>query len=352
MGRGKLALELIPKEKSRKVTFEKRKKCLMKKAGEFSTLCGVDTCMIIFGDGATEPEVWPPEKDEVRRIIDRYRGEGLDRRSKRTTGLPDFFINRKKKLDAELKKVRTANWEAKYPISDAIIEGLSEEQLRSFLNALRGKLDVAKERLAAMKAVNLQEIADSEMTYYDYYAKDNGMYSDHIMKAPSNFVDTKPAFDFSNGGCHDPQMLQSVPNQSVMNNTFSNEVMSFGAQGNINYQMAQNDAALTALNGSGDHHYFPMPQHFQYPLFGGNGGMSFNDPTFNMLSNMAFSGNVMHCEGMLMPMQTPSQQMLMQVPATHHQMLSRMHFSMVPPEQQNACTTMQVSSPMPFSGFS
>lgn len=156
MGRGKLALELISKEKSRKITFEKRKKGLIKKAKEFSILCGVDTCMIIYGtpaisDRPEEPEIWPPDAQEVQRIIQRYRNEGIDCRMKRSVGLPDFFVNRKKKLDLELAKARSAVWEAKYPVSDDLIAGFSEEQLRSLLMALGNRLESAKKRLAALK---------------------------------------------------------------------------------------------------------------------------------------------------------------------------------------------------------
>ncbi|OWM91274.1 hypothetical protein CDL15_Pgr000218 [Punica granatum] len=70
MGRGTLALELIGKEKSRRVTFEKGKSSLLKKAKEFSILCGVDTCVLIYGTPAISDrldvlEIWPPNPDEV-----------------------------------------------------------------------------------------------------------------------------------------------------------------------------------------------------------------------------------------------------------------------------------------------
>ncbi|KAI4387698.1 hypothetical protein MLD38_000110 [Melastoma candidum] len=332
MGRGKLALELIAKEKSRRVTFEKRKKGLMKKAHEFSVLCGVDTCMIIYPDRTSEPEVWPPEPEKVRRIIDRYRSEGPDRRSKRTTGLPDFFINRKKKLDAELKKVRTANWEAKYPVSDEMIVGLSEDQLQSLLVALRGKLDDAKERLAAMKAAKLQQIAESEMMFYDFYPKDNDQfYPDHLALVPSNFMDAKPGFDFSNG-CPDPQMLQPMPDpNAVMYNTFSNELPQYGVHGNLPYPPIahNNDMAIAGtFNGFGDRHYSPMPPNVQFSPLGSVSGMTFPEPTFNFLSNMAFAENMGHCEGMLVQMQ-------MQMPSiSNQQMVPRVGFTGVPVEQQ------------------
>ena len=45
MGRSRLPLELIPKEKSRKITFQKRTMGLKKKTYEISTLCGVDACV-------------------------------------------------------------------------------------------------------------------------------------------------------------------------------------------------------------------------------------------------------------------------------------------------------------------
>ncbi|OWM69475.1 hypothetical protein CDL15_Pgr013936 [Punica granatum] len=72
MGRGRLALKLIGKEKSRRVTFEKRKSSLLKKVNEFSILCGV----IIYGtptinDRPDVPKICPPNPDEVARIIDR-----------------------------------------------------------------------------------------------------------------------------------------------------------------------------------------------------------------------------------------------------------------------------------------
>lgn len=52
----------------------------MKKAQEFTTLCGVYTCMIIYGPvgstATTEPEVWPASPEKVKGIIERYMSEG------------------------------------------------------------------------------------------------------------------------------------------------------------------------------------------------------------------------------------------------------------------------------------
>ncbi|XP_030446568.2 agamous-like MADS-box protein AGL82 [Syzygium oleosum] len=186
MGRRKLPLELIPNEKARRITYEKRKKSIMKKAQEFTTLCGVDTCMIIYcpersAARATEPEVWPANREKVKRIIERYMSEGADRRAKKTVGLPDFFVNRKRKVNTELAKARLANWKAEYPISKALIEGLSKEDLKRLLGSLGHKLEVAKVRLAVLKEDAMRR---SLSPTYDHHAHVNDhMYHHHHMHA-------------------------------------------------------------------------------------------------------------------------------------------------------------------------
>nr|GFA30122.1 zinc finger, CCHC-type [Tanacetum cinerariifolium] len=56
MGRAKLRMELIKKEKMRITTYHKRKLGILKKASEFSILCDVDTIMIITPPNSSEPE--------------------------------------------------------------------------------------------------------------------------------------------------------------------------------------------------------------------------------------------------------------------------------------------------------
>ncbi|KAF8026846.1 hypothetical protein BT93_F3362 [Corymbia citriodora subsp. variegata] len=193
MGRAKLKLELIPNARSRRVTFEKRKKGLMKKAEEFKILCGVDTCVIInpMGmsiDGQVEPETWPDRK-EVERIICRYQSEAADRRAKHATGPWEFFTSQKKKIDAELAKARRANWEAKYPASDKFLEDLSEPQLRSVLSAVGDRLEKEKTRLATMKENKRAEMeAPSDWSGVHLHASDTGFKLDGMVEAglPSN----------------------------------------------------------------------------------------------------------------------------------------------------------------------
>ncbi|XP_057972718.1 MADS-box protein FBP24-like [Malania oleifera] len=153
MGHAKLNLELIPKEKSRNVTFQKRKKGLMKKLSEFTILCGVEGCMIIYGGGApkhkqmqheenppppVEPEIWPENADDVRKVIMDYKVHTKEERGRRTSNLTDFYKDRKKKVDEQLAKVRR------------IIALAELSQLGFFLG---NKLEDVRRRIEFLKAI-------------------------------------------------------------------------------------------------------------------------------------------------------------------------------------------------------
>ncbi|XP_039170575.1 agamous-like MADS-box protein AGL82 [Eucalyptus grandis] len=132
MGRGKTPHGLVPNVRARRIAYEKRKDGLMKKAREFSVLCGVDTCVVVFpeaaaagGDRPTAPEVWPPDSGEARRIIERYRSAGPKKKEK------------EKKLGLCGK--------------GELLKDLSKSQLRSLLSILGDRVDLAKRKLAAMK---------------------------------------------------------------------------------------------------------------------------------------------------------------------------------------------------------
>ncbi|XP_062014636.1 agamous-like MADS-box protein AGL27 [Rosa rugosa] len=77
MGRSntKLPLELIKNEKSRNVTFRKRKKGLMKKTYELNKLCDVQCSVIIYENKngqLVRPDTYPENPEEVKQIIDRF----------------------------------------------------------------------------------------------------------------------------------------------------------------------------------------------------------------------------------------------------------------------------------------
>ncbi|KAK6916741.1 Transcription factor, MADS-box [Dillenia turbinata] len=154
MGRGKLRMELINKEKVRYTTFQKRKKGLMKKAQEFCILCDVDACMIIYGpkiDGhPVEPEIWPNDLHKVRSIINNYHEKSKEERRKRATNLSAYFETRKKRIEEEISRLKRQNAEAKYPPWDNRISNLSYNELKRLSSGLKNKFEEVK-KLIEMK---------------------------------------------------------------------------------------------------------------------------------------------------------------------------------------------------------
>ncbi|XP_004516685.1 uncharacterized protein [Cicer arietinum] len=151
MGRGRISMELIQKEKSRKTTFQKRKNGLLKKVNEFSILCDVDVCVILYapnfeGQGYAEPETWPKDKKEVQRILQKYFNTTIDRRPK-IYDVQEYFKERMKKVEFEISKVRKEMLKIMYPTWDESFNSLSEEQLRLFASILDSKLDACNQKM-------------------------------------------------------------------------------------------------------------------------------------------------------------------------------------------------------------
>ncbi|KAH8492725.1 hypothetical protein H0E87_022093 [Populus deltoides] len=145
-------MELIRKEKSRMLTFRKRKAGLLKKASEFSILCGVDACVIIFGPKQKDdhqpvaPETWPPNSEEVRCIINRYKGSDQPRRCYQVS---DYFADKKKQIDSELARLHKQIIKAKYPAWDDRLNSLYADQLRVLVGHLDAKIDLADKKLGS-----------------------------------------------------------------------------------------------------------------------------------------------------------------------------------------------------------
>ncbi|XP_058103641.1 agamous-like MADS-box protein AGL11 [Magnolia sinica] len=156
MCRRKAATKFIEDPKSRNVTFNKRKQGLKKKAYEFSTLCGVDTCMICFkeydGDGPSKPLTWPNEATEVERIIKRYKRVSDEEKGKRKVDLSSYLENKKKKMEEELVRLHRGNGKmTMYPWWDDQLDNWPEESLRELANQLDAKMEDVRQRIALLK---------------------------------------------------------------------------------------------------------------------------------------------------------------------------------------------------------
>lgn len=170
MGQKRIKMELIRKEKSRMLTFRKRKAGLLKKASEFSILCGVDACVIIFGPKLKDdrqpvpPETWPPNSEEVRCIINRYKGSDQPRRCYQVS---DYFADKKKQIDSELARLHRQIIKAKYPAWDDRLNSLYADQLRVLAGQLDAKIDLADKKLGSFNvnqyAMGAPEVATASL---------------------------------------------------------------------------------------------------------------------------------------------------------------------------------------------
>ncbi|KAK4853228.1 hypothetical protein QYF36_005614 [Acer negundo] len=137
-------------------TYQKRKKGLKKKAKEFATLCGVPTCMIIYGpklkNRPLEVDVWPKEASEFMEVVNLYRDRGFSSRGVKAYSLFDFFNERKRKVDDKVNKVRRSNLESKFPSCwDNRLNSLSVDQLRALLVTFDNNIEVARRKIAMIK---------------------------------------------------------------------------------------------------------------------------------------------------------------------------------------------------------
>ncbi|XP_030477025.1 agamous-like MADS-box protein AGL80 [Syzygium oleosum] len=103
MTRKKVTLAYIANDAARKATFKKRKKGLMKKVSELSTLCGIEACAIVYSPYQAEPEVWPSTLG-ARRAIARFKNMSEMDQSKRMVNQQGFIRQRIVKAEEQLKK--------------------------------------------------------------------------------------------------------------------------------------------------------------------------------------------------------------------------------------------------------
>ncbi|KAL6963531.1 Agamous-like MADS-box protein agl80 [Sarracenia purpurea var. burkii] len=103
MTRKKVKLAFITNDSARKATFKKRKKGLMKKVSELSTLCGIDACAIIYSPYESQPEVWPSTMG-AQRVVAQFKRMPEMEQSKKMVNQESFIRQRIAKANEQLKK--------------------------------------------------------------------------------------------------------------------------------------------------------------------------------------------------------------------------------------------------------
>ncbi|KAF4367670.1 hypothetical protein G4B88_001422 [Cannabis sativa] len=177
MGRGKLPLELIPKDNARRITFLKRKSCLIKKAYELSTLCDVKVCLIVndvMNQSSDPIATWPRNPHEVKSLINDYKTAMAQKpNSKRLHTITDFIKEKIKKVNTEIEKLdqtktmttsttntpststtTPTNQEKAILEESLIVELNGNNQLVEFVSDLDNKIEQVNERMRHLIHLN------------------------------------------------------------------------------------------------------------------------------------------------------------------------------------------------------
>ncbi|EOA31081.1 hypothetical protein CARUB_v10014232mg [Capsella rubella] len=110
MTRKKVKLAFISNDSSRKATFKKRRKGLLKKVNELSTLCGINACAIIYSPYDSNPEVWPSNAG-VQRIVSEFKTLPEMDQHKKMVDQETFLRQRIAKAYEHLKRQKKDNRE-------------------------------------------------------------------------------------------------------------------------------------------------------------------------------------------------------------------------------------------------
>ncbi|XP_020206215.1 agamous-like MADS-box protein AGL103 [Cajanus cajan] len=225
MGRPKLILKPIPNGRDRDLAFRKRKKVLMKKMSEFSSVCGVNTCLVMYdgnGDDAP-PHTWPQDPNEVHSIIARYESVKNEKLPK-NFDLNNFFYDRKNAIEVETCKVKNETLKIKYPTWHPSFDNLGIKELSNFIAMLDHKFEACNQRVEMakykrqveanfnfMQCMVPSEIAAPTQSQLNFM-HGNGMSQNQLTNAPmkplndGNLVTSYP-LNHDQGSCSKPPML-------------------------------------------------------------------------------------------------------------------------------------------------
>ncbi|XP_068661866.1 floral homeotic protein AGAMOUS-like [Aristolochia californica] len=235
MGRAKLPIKLITREKNRNITFKKRRNGLKKKIYEFATLCDVKAAMICFGpDGQQFDTVtWPEEPQNVEAIIGDYRRRSVEEQRKRNSDVLGYLMDRKKKAEEEVLHRQRENANLLYPSWEKELDNCSEDFLRQLASNLNYTLEMVQKQIEEVEGKQIVDIEDqidimlSEPQHTDCtnYLLDMNKRLD-IMDAPQlqpmPISSLKPPFDLHSELRYpsmicDTNILSNAPNYDFLN---------------------------------------------------------------------------------------------------------------------------------------
>ncbi|KAL7161653.1 hypothetical protein ACSBR2_042178 [Camellia fascicularis] len=142
-------MKRIENKKALRVTYMKRKECVIKKTMELSILYGINIVTLYFGPNG-KVDTWSQNPNEVKALIKMYKEYAKKSRVRksRESSFSDCCLGAEKVA----KKVSVEN-EDGY----GWLDGLSAKSVISFLGKLESKLEVLKARIEFLKMLNEQK---------------------------------------------------------------------------------------------------------------------------------------------------------------------------------------------------
>ncbi|CAO2180398.1 unnamed protein product [Urochloa humidicola] len=155
MARKKVNLQWITNSSTRRATYKKRCKGIMKKTSELVRLCGIKACVVVYGEGEAQPEVWP-SASEARQVLKKFKDMPLELgKFKKMQNQRDFLQGRISKLRDQVCKLDRENCEVEtrdllYESMDGRrpgLDGTTMEELTNLNSLVEMKMAKAKELL-------------------------------------------------------------------------------------------------------------------------------------------------------------------------------------------------------------
>ncbi|KAK4708473.1 hypothetical protein R3W88_029398 [Solanum pinnatisectum] len=181
MGRAKIKMELIQDYKKRMTTLVTRKTGLVKKISELSILCDIKACMIIHE--GNNHQIWPNDPNEVTELINLYKNQPFQGRTKRGKTLSNYFENDEKKRAGIKVEKDPPTWDSrfhyfendekkkadevkveKYPTWDSRFDYLSQKELQNLAGVVEKRMDKAKRKIQLLKSMNVH-IGSSSLSH-------------------------------------------------------------------------------------------------------------------------------------------------------------------------------------------
>ncbi|XP_028186499.1 agamous-like MADS-box protein AGL80 [Glycine soja] len=155
----KVQLAFIANDSARKLTCKKRKKGLLKKVDELSTLCGINACAIVYSPNDPEPEVWPSHWG-VHRVLEKFTTMPELEQSKKMVNQESFTAQRIQKGNEQMMKLMKDNREKELTLFmfQCLNAGrvqpnnnVTEDDLNVFSSMIDQNLKDLSERMEALK---------------------------------------------------------------------------------------------------------------------------------------------------------------------------------------------------------